>query len=117
MKDNYKYYLSICDSVKIDGYDGLGVGVVQEDLTENPGRRFTEVGLINSTMIKGGTDWIMLSYTEGKSYGSHCKKSGDGKRQAHIMIVCDPYDTKVCTDIIVITIIYIRSRLLYYVSL
>nr|CAB3263583.1 cation-dependent mannose-6-phosphate receptor-like [Phallusia mammillata] len=88
-QDKYIYTMRICESVssKLEY-----VGVIQEDVVAPPdGLSMRKIGLTNSTVIKGGRDWIMLTYMNGDNYHSHCSKS---KRQAHIMIVCDPYHLK-----------------------
>jgi len=70
------------------------VGVLQKDLQEITHKNlYKKVGSVDSTMVKGGTDWILLTYADGDRYNSHCNKS---KRQAHVMIVCDPTKLKVC---------------------
>lgn len=84
--------MGICNSVTSSAEY---VGVLQEDVpnlpTVTPSAR--KIGMTNSTLIKGGTDWIMLTYTNGDNYNSHCSKA---KRQAHIMIICDQFQFKVC---------------------
>ena len=81
--------MRICDGVQIDDkYQSNIVGVVQEEKED----KYISVGSINDTVIKGGSDWIMLTYTNGDSYHGHCSKE---ERQAHIMLVCDPYALKV----------------------
>ncbi|XP_013783625.1 cation-dependent mannose-6-phosphate receptor-like isoform X2 [Limulus polyphemus] len=39
----------------------------------------------------GGTDWILLSYSNGDPYSQHCKQTN---RTTNIMIVCDPVNLK-----------------------
>ncbi|KAM6095002.1 cation-dependent mannose-6-phosphate receptor isoform 4-T6 [Chlamydotis macqueenii] len=57
-------------------------GLVQ---TDRQNGKTTVIGRINETQVFNGSDWIMLIYKGGDSYGSHC--SGE-KRRAVIMISC-----------------------------
>ncbi|KAI0243345.1 hypothetical protein LSAT2_013482 [Lamellibrachia satsuma] len=76
----YKYTLRICSQVQQKGKLG---GLLQKKLNthEDP----AIIGQIENADIKGGKDWIMLEYSNGDNYGSHCSKS---KRHALIMITC-----------------------------
>nr|XP_018670708.2 cation-dependent mannose-6-phosphate receptor [Ciona intestinalis] len=87
--DEYDYTLSICSGVTANQFNAPGVGVLQYNKLK---QEYKRVGLINSTVVKGGTDWIMLTYKHGDRYHSHCTSPGSelSRRQAHIMIVCDP---------------------------
>ncbi|XP_070561994.1 cation-dependent mannose-6-phosphate receptor-like [Ptychodera flava] len=79
---SYKYDIGICTGVG----DTDDVGVMQSDL-KSSSPSLVNVGLITSTHIQEGTDWLLLTYRDGKEYASHCNKE---KRKAVIMLVCDP---------------------------
>uniref|UniRef100_H2ZG26 Uncharacterized protein n=1 Tax=Ciona savignyi TaxID=51511 RepID=H2ZG26_CIOSA len=82
--DEYEYTLSICSGVDAEDYHVPGVGVLQYSSAL---KKYNTVGLLNSTIVKGGTDWIMLTYQHGDTYNTHCKSPTSSKlsrRQAHI---------------------------------
>ncbi|NWH73714.1 MPRD protein, partial [Piaya cayana] len=78
--ENYIYHFRVCREVNSTLHD-FG-GLVQMDKQSG---RSTVIGRINETQVFNGSDWIMLIYKGGDSYGSHC--SGE-KRRAVIMISC-----------------------------
>ncbi|XP_060092764.1 cation-dependent mannose-6-phosphate receptor [Heteronotia binoei] len=80
-KEKYSYTFRVCREVSTGGDNS---GLVQ--LNKNT-QKSTVVGRINETHVASGTEWILLTYKGGESYGSHC---GGEKRKAMVMIVCNP---------------------------
>ncbi|NXF34939.1 MPRD protein, partial [Nyctibius bracteatus] len=78
--ENYIYHFRVCREVNSTLHD-FG-GLVQ---TNRQNGKTTVIGRINETQVFNGSDWIMLIYKGGDSYGTHC--SGE-KRRAVIMISC-----------------------------
>ncbi|NXX21813.1 MPRD protein, partial [Podargus strigoides] len=78
--ENYTYSFRVCREVHSTLHD-FG-GLVQTDRQTG---KTTVIGRINETQVFNGSDWIMLIYKGGDSYGRHC--SGE-KRKAVIMISC-----------------------------
>ncbi|XP_030090951.1 cation-dependent mannose-6-phosphate receptor [Serinus canaria] len=78
--ENYIYQFRVCREVNSTSHD-FG-GLVQ---TDRQNGKTTVIGRINETQVFNGSDWIMLIYKGGDSYGRHC--SGE-KRRAVIMISC-----------------------------
>ncbi|XP_005150305.2 cation-dependent mannose-6-phosphate receptor [Melopsittacus undulatus] len=78
--ENYVYQFRVCREVNSTLHD-FG-GLVQ---TDRQNGKTTVIGRINETQVFNGSDWIMLIYKGGDSYGRHC--SGE-KRRAVIMISC-----------------------------
>ncbi|NXC13821.1 MPRD protein, partial [Corythaeola cristata] len=78
--ENYVYHFRVCREVNSTSHD-FG-GLVQ---TDRQNGKITVIGRINETQVFNGSDWIMLIYKGGDSYGTHC--SGE-KRRAAIMISC-----------------------------
>ncbi|NXG39966.1 MPRD protein, partial [Dromaius novaehollandiae] len=78
--ENYTYHFRVCREVDSSLHDFAGL--VQIDRKTG---KTTVVGRINETQVFNGSDWIMLIYKGGDSYGRHC--SGE-KRRAVIMISC-----------------------------
>uniref|UniRef100_A0A803XW18 Cation-dependent mannose-6-phosphate receptor n=1 Tax=Meleagris gallopavo TaxID=9103 RepID=A0A803XW18_MELGA len=78
--ENYAYHFRVCREVNSSLHDFAGV--VQMDRQSG---KTTVIGRINETQVFNGSDWIMLIYKGGDSYGRHC--SGE-KRRAVIMISC-----------------------------
>ncbi|KFR13346.1 Cation-dependent mannose-6-phosphate receptor [Opisthocomus hoazin] len=78
--ENYVYHFRVCREVNSTSRD-FG-GLVQ---TDRQNGKTTVIGRINETQVFNGSDWIMLIYKGGDSYGRHC--SGE-KRRAVIMISC-----------------------------
>ncbi|KFV96530.1 Cation-dependent mannose-6-phosphate receptor [Fulmarus glacialis] len=78
--ENYAYHFRVCREVNSTLHD-FG-GLVQMDRQNG---KTTVIGRINETQVFNGSDWIMLIYKGGDSYGRHC--SGE-KRRAVIMISC-----------------------------
>ncbi|NXW49928.1 MPRD protein, partial [Nyctiprogne leucopyga] len=79
-EENYIYQFRVCREVNSTLHDFAGL--VQIDRQNG---RTTVIGRINETQVFNGSDWIMLIYKGGDSYGTHC--SGE-KRRAVIMISC-----------------------------
>ncbi|CAL8290217.1 unnamed protein product [Merluccius merluccius] len=78
----YTYVFQLCGDA-----DGVqGAGVIQ---TEKGVKKQTIVGRYNSTTAIGGSDWVMLIYSNGEPYDSH------EMRRAIVMISCDK---KIDTD-------------------
>ncbi|CAL8247351.1 unnamed protein product [Lota lota] len=76
---NYTYVFQMCGDA-----DGVqGAGVIQK---ENGIKKPTIVGRYNSTQAIGGSDWVMLIYSNGEGYDSHCSHE---TRRAIVMISCD----------------------------
>ncbi|XP_065598355.1 cation-dependent mannose-6-phosphate receptor isoform X1 [Cyrtonyx montezumae] len=78
--ENYAYHFRVCREVNSSLHDFAGL--VQMDRLSG---KTTVIGRINETQVFNGSDWIMLIYKGGDSYGRHC--SGE-KRRAVIMISC-----------------------------
>uniref|UniRef100_A0A8C9G5S6 Cation-dependent mannose-6-phosphate receptor n=1 Tax=Pavo cristatus TaxID=9049 RepID=A0A8C9G5S6_PAVCR len=78
--ENYAYHFRVCREVNSSLHDFAGL--VQMDRQSG---KTTVIGRINETQVFNGSDWIMLIYKGGDSYGRHC--SGE-KRRAVIMISC-----------------------------
>uniref|UniRef100_A0A8B9U427 Cation-dependent mannose-6-phosphate receptor n=1 Tax=Anas zonorhyncha TaxID=75864 RepID=A0A8B9U427_9AVES len=78
--ENYTYQFRVCRQVNDSSHDFAGL--IQRDRKTG---KTTVVGRINETQVFNGSDWIMLIYKGGDSYGTHC--SGE-KRRAVIMISC-----------------------------
>ncbi|KAM8821024.1 cation-dependent mannose-6-phosphate receptor [Eudromia elegans] len=78
--ENYTYQFRVCREVDSSLHDHAGL--VQIDRKTG---KTTVIGRINETQVFNGSDWIMLIYKGGDSYGRHC--SGE-KRRAVIMISC-----------------------------
>uniref|UniRef100_A0A8C6Z9S0 Cation-dependent mannose-6-phosphate receptor n=1 Tax=Nothoprocta perdicaria TaxID=30464 RepID=A0A8C6Z9S0_NOTPE len=78
--ENYTYHFRVCREVDSSLHDLAGL--VQIDRKTG---KTTVIGRINETQVFNGSDWIMLIYKGGDSYGRHC--SGE-KRRAVIMISC-----------------------------
>ncbi|XP_040294628.1 cation-dependent mannose-6-phosphate receptor [Bufo bufo] len=81
-KDSYTYTLVICGGV-FNGSKSSNEGLVQNKTKE---QHITVVGRINDTRIINGTDWILLTYSSGENYDTHC---GGEPRKAMIMISCN----------------------------
>uniref|UniRef100_A0A8C8VLD0 Cation-dependent mannose-6-phosphate receptor n=1 Tax=Pelusios castaneus TaxID=367368 RepID=A0A8C8VLD0_9SAUR len=79
-EENYIYVFRVCREVNSSLPQSGLVQINQKD------QKQTVVGRINETQVFSGSDWIMLIYKGGDSYGSHC--SGE-KRKAMIMISCN----------------------------
>ncbi|NXC37819.1 MPRD protein, partial [Penelope pileata] len=78
--ENYAYHFRVCREVNSSLHDFAGL--IQMDRKSG---KTTVIGRINETQVFNGSDWIMLIYKGGDSYGRHC--SGE-KRRAVIMISC-----------------------------
>ncbi|KAG7263288.1 hypothetical protein CRUP_037812 [Coryphaenoides rupestris] len=75
----YTYVFQLCGDA-----DGVpGAGVVQ---TEHGMKTHKVIGSYNSTQAVGGSDWVMLIYSNGEGYDNHCSKEN---RRAMVMISCD----------------------------
>ncbi|XP_072033863.1 cation-dependent mannose-6-phosphate receptor-like isoform X2 [Amphiura filiformis] len=77
--DEWTYTIKFCEPI-----EGM-VGVMQNGNWDNNTDDTHAIGKIDSAHIKVGTNWIMLTYKNGETYGSHCGKE---PRQAHIMLLC-----------------------------
>lgn len=79
-EEKYTYRFKVCGEVSKSMPQS---GLVQINLKD---QKQTVVGRINETQVFNGSDWIMLIYKGGDSYGSHCHGE---KRKAMIMISCN----------------------------
>ncbi|XP_043369969.1 cation-dependent mannose-6-phosphate receptor isoform X2 [Dermochelys coriacea] len=79
-EEKYSYVFRVCREVNSSLSQS---GLVQINLKD---QKHTVVGRINETQVFSGSDWIMLIYKGGDSYGSHCHGE---KRKAMIMISCN----------------------------
>ncbi|NXY92136.1 MPRD protein, partial [Alcedo cyanopectus] len=71
--ENYIYHFRVCREVNSISHDFRGL--VQMDKQNG---KTTVIGRINETQVFNGSDWIMLIYKGGDSYGRHC--SGEKRR-------------------------------------
>ncbi|XP_074858384.1 cation-dependent mannose-6-phosphate receptor [Carettochelys insculpta] len=78
--EQYTYKFKVCREVDSSMSQS---GLIQINLKD---QKQTVVGRINETQVFNGSDWIMLIYKGGDSYGSHCRGE---KRKAMIMISCN----------------------------
>lgn len=78
-EESYKYVFQLCG----DAGGVVGAGVIQMDKKTE---KATVIGLYNSTVAIGGTNWVMLSYENGEKYDGHCSKES---RTAKVMILCN----------------------------
>ncbi|XP_064459437.1 cation-dependent mannose-6-phosphate receptor-like [Ornithodoros turicata] len=58
-------------------------GAVQHDMVHN---QTYKLGSIKATALKGGSDWIVITYKDGDKYNGTC---GSGAREVHIMVTCN----------------------------
>ncbi|XP_054477636.1 cation-dependent mannose-6-phosphate receptor [Anoplopoma fimbria] len=79
--ESYTYVFRLCG----DAGSVPGAGVIQYD-SKKPESKPTMIGSYNATQAIGGSDWVMLIYTNGDKYDAHCSKE---MRRAMIMISCD----------------------------
>ncbi|XP_034409748.1 cation-dependent mannose-6-phosphate receptor [Cyclopterus lumpus] len=77
--ESYRYVFQLCG----DAGGVPGAGVIQY---ESKKTKPTVIGMYNATQAIGGSDWVMLIYTNGDSYDAHCSKE---TRKAMIMISCN----------------------------
>ncbi|KAM9352734.1 cation-dependent mannose-6-phosphate receptor [Symphorus nematophorus] len=82
-EDSYTYVFQLCG----DAGGISGAGVIQKD-NKKTEEKPTVIGSnsVNSTQAIGGRHWVMLIYTNGDTYDTHCNKE---KRKAIIMISCN----------------------------
>lgn len=93
--DSYFYYIGICTSPReIDTANTDPIGATQ---ISKKSKSVKALGRYDNADIKGGTSWVMLEYSEGDSYTSHCSH---GKRRIVIMIICDENESKGKTRLI-----------------
>ncbi|XP_030640459.1 cation-dependent mannose-6-phosphate receptor [Chanos chanos] len=78
-KDDYTYVFRVCGAAV--GVDGAGLVQIN-----NKNEKKTRIGNYTNAQAIGGSDWVMLIYTGGTEYESHCNKES---RKAIIMISCD----------------------------
>ncbi|XP_014009704.1 cation-dependent mannose-6-phosphate receptor [Salmo salar] len=76
-KDNYTYQFQVCG----DAGKTVGAGLVQTGKKSE-----TVLGLYTATQAIGGSDWVMLIYSNGTKYDTHCSKE---MRKAIVMISCN----------------------------
>ncbi|XP_052348628.1 cation-dependent mannose-6-phosphate receptor-like [Oncorhynchus keta] len=79
-KESYTYQFQVCG----DAGKMVGAGLVQIDHTEKESE--TVLGLYTATQAIGGSDWVMLIYSNGTKYDGHCSKE---MRKAIVMISCN----------------------------
>ncbi|XP_037641460.1 cation-dependent mannose-6-phosphate receptor [Sebastes umbrosus] len=79
--ESYTYVFQLCG-------DAAGVseaGVIQFD-NKAPETKPTVIGRYTATQAIGGSDWVMLIYTNGDKYDAHCSME---MRKAIVMISCN----------------------------
>lgn len=76
-KGNYTYQFQVCG----DAGKTVGAGLVQTGKKSE-----TVLGLYTATQAIGGSDWVMLIYSNGTKYDTHCSKE---MRKAIVMISCN----------------------------
>lgn len=86
--DSYVYNIGICATARDYDPDKGPIGAVQ---ISKKTQETKELGRYDSADIKGGSNWVMLEYSEGDKYNSHCSQ---GKRKTVIMIICSEKETK-----------------------
>lgn len=77
--ESYTYVFQLCG----DAGGAPNAGVIQVDKKL---QKTTVIGKYTHTQAIGGSDWVMLIYTNGEKYDAHCNKE---ERKAIIMISCD----------------------------
>ncbi|KAH9496497.1 Cation-dependent mannose-6-phosphate receptor [Bulinus truncatus] len=88
-KDGYKYTVGICKENAFD--TSKNAAVIQQKLKPNSIEEDLDspshsLGNLSNTHMVLGTDWILLEYRGGETYGSHCNNE---QRRSLIMITCD----------------------------
>uniref|UniRef100_A0A4W5QN57 Cation-dependent mannose-6-phosphate receptor n=1 Tax=Hucho hucho TaxID=62062 RepID=A0A4W5QN57_9TELE len=79
-KESYTYQFRVCG----DAGKTVGAGLVQINHTDD--KFETVLGLYTATRAIGGSDWVMLIYSNGTRYDTHCSKE---MRKAIVMISCN----------------------------
>ncbi|TNN81129.1 Cation-dependent mannose-6-phosphate receptor [Liparis tanakae] len=79
--ESYTYVFQLCG----DAGGVPGAGVIQYD-SKKTETKPKVIGRYNATQAFGGSDWVLLIYTSGDTYGERCSKEA---RKAMIMISCD----------------------------
>ncbi|XP_014673518.1 PREDICTED: cation-dependent mannose-6-phosphate receptor-like [Priapulus caudatus] len=83
----YNFSIGICTSAVTDkAMEKAGAVQMGKGNKEN-----VTLGRFTMTEVKGGHNWVMLSYKGGAHYRHHCNNSS---REAHIMIICDQHQTE-----------------------
>ncbi|KAI1885815.1 hypothetical protein AGOR_G00207670 [Albula goreensis] len=77
-QDSYTYLFQVCGNA---GQTADGAVVQKSD----DGNEIV-IGKYTAMEAFGGSDWVMLIYTDGSAYGEHCNKE---KRRAIVMISCE----------------------------
>ncbi|KAM9723981.1 cation-dependent mannose-6-phosphate receptor [Menidia menidia] len=77
--ESYTYVFQLCG----DAGGVPGAGLIQIDKKTPP--ITTVIGRYESTKVIAGSDWVMLIYSDGDSYDTHCSKE---KRKSIVMISC-----------------------------
>uniref|UniRef100_A0A4W5Q8I0 MRH domain-containing protein n=1 Tax=Hucho hucho TaxID=62062 RepID=A0A4W5Q8I0_9TELE len=77
-KESYTYQFQVCG----DAGKTVGAGLVQI----NQKKMETVLGRYTATQAIGGSDWVMLIYSNGTKYDAHCSKE---MRKAIVMISCN----------------------------
>ncbi|XP_072021200.1 cation-dependent mannose-6-phosphate receptor-like [Amphiura filiformis] len=77
--DQWKYTIKFCEPIE------ESAGVIQYGNWANNTDEKHTIGKIDNTHIKVGTNWMLLTYKDGDTYGSHC---GQEHRHADIMLLC-----------------------------
>ncbi|CAG6015150.1 unnamed protein product [Menidia menidia] len=78
-EESYTYVFQLCG----DAGGVPGAGLIQIDKKTPP--ITTVIGRYESTKVIAGSDWVMLIYSDGDSYDTHCSKE---KRKSIVMISC-----------------------------
>ncbi|XP_031549283.1 cation-dependent mannose-6-phosphate receptor-like [Actinia tenebrosa] len=80
--NKYSYSILICQT----GKDPTAVKQAKKG-----SKRIYNAGTYESATIRGGTDWLMVSYGGGEKYQSHCQKA---PRKSDLLIICDPNESR-----------------------
>ncbi|KAM9310095.1 cation-dependent mannose-6-phosphate receptor isoform 1-T2 [Pholidichthys leucotaenia] len=78
-QEDYTYELQLCG----DAGGHKGAGVVQVDKKNS---KITVIGMRTAMQAIEGSDWVMLIYSNGEAYDTHCNQE---KRRAIVMISCN----------------------------
>ncbi|XP_048580534.1 cation-dependent mannose-6-phosphate receptor [Nematostella vectensis] len=78
---NYLYTVTICKDEEEQKV------AVSQTLTKDKENKEITLGNYENAQIRGGVDWFLISYPNGKKYNSHC---GGTQRRSDVMVTCDP---------------------------
>lgn len=80
--DEYQYKITICQINPLEP-----TAVQQLGKKWKSGKLWLTVGRYEGAQVTGGTDWLMIKYTGGEKYRSHCQQVA---RKAVVIVTCDP---------------------------